>query len=186
MQGMPFHSSSFTSGDHHAATAGSSLASIKKAQPTHLHNVDIYIWEISYQSATTIQRDVSSPFVTSASSPSTTDSGSSSHPQQPQQSPNADTDQHRSVSPTTTVTINSGLSNSSSEEVLPAHYQSTRRVLCPECRTYTSKRSFNMKRHRKACHKKATSGRPKATENPRSRVSGATPFGDRRESLEGE
>ncbi|KAH7166739.1 hypothetical protein DER46DRAFT_645987 [Fusarium sp. MPI-SDFR-AT-0072] len=163
MQGMPSHSSSFASGDHHVATAGSSLASINKAEPTHLHNVDIYIWEISYQSVTIVQRDVSTPFNTSASSPSTADSGSLSQPQQPHQSPNADTDQHRSVSPTTPVTINSGLTNSPTEEVLPAHNQGTRRALCPECRAYTSERSFNMKRHRKACHKKATSDRPKAT-----------------------
>ncbi|KAM5517736.1 hypothetical protein FOXYSP1_08521 [Fusarium oxysporum f. sp. phaseoli] len=173
---MPCHSSSFASGDHHVTTAGNSLASINRAEPTHLHNVNIYIWEISYESATTIQRDVSTPFFTSASSPSTTDSGSWSQPQQSHQSPIEDTDQHRSISPTTSVTIDSELSNSLPGEVLPAHNQRTRRALCPECRAYTSKRSFNMKRHRKACHKKATSGRPKATENPTSRLSGAIAF----------
>ncbi|EWZ99683.1 hypothetical protein FOWG_00101 [Fusarium oxysporum f. sp. lycopersici MN25] len=80
---MPCHSSSFASGDHHVTTAGNSLASINRAEPTHLHNVDIYIWEISYESATTIQKDVSTPFFTSASSPSTTDSGSWSQPLDP-------------------------------------------------------------------------------------------------------
>ncbi|EXA46508.1 hypothetical protein FOVG_03876 [Fusarium oxysporum f. sp. pisi HDV247] len=176
MQGMPSHSSSFASGDDHVATAGSSLASINRVEPTHLHNVDIYIWEISFQSATTIQRDVSPPLVTSTSSPSTTDSGTSSHPHQSHQSPNADTNQHRSVSPTTTAAIDSGLANWPSEEVLPAHNQGTRRALCPKCRAYTSERSFNMKRHRQACHKKATNGRPKATEKPSSRGPGAAPF----------
>ncbi|QGI92126.1 hypothetical protein CEK26_005195 [Fusarium fujikuroi] len=162
MQGMPRHSSFFAGSDHHVATAGSSLASIRKSQPTHLHNVDIYIWEISYQSAIDFQRDLSSSFVTSASYPFTTDSGTSPQPQQPHQSHVGDNDQHHSASPIISVTTDSELSLSPQGEVLPAHNQGTRRALCPECLAYTSKRSFNMKRHRKACYKNATSGRTKA------------------------
>ncbi|RKL22197.1 hypothetical protein BFJ70_g13224 [Fusarium oxysporum] len=175
MQAMLCYSGSFVSGYHHAATVGSSLASNNKAKPTHLHNVDTYIWEISYQSATVTQKDLLTPFGTCASYPSTTDSGISSQPQ-PRQSPIEDTNQHRSVSATTPVTVDLRLENSPADEALAAHNQGTRRALCPECRAYTSKRSFNMKRHRKVCHKKATSGRPKATEDPRSRGSGETPF----------
>lgn len=68
MQGMPSYSGLFGSGYHYAAAVGSSLASNNKAEPTHLHNVDIYIWEISYQSAIVTQKDLLTPFVTSASS----------------------------------------------------------------------------------------------------------------------
>ncbi|KAF5709549.1 hypothetical protein FMUND_10039 [Fusarium mundagurra] len=125
MPGMSPHSSSFASSDHHIATAGSSLASIHRAEPTHLHNVDIYIWEISYQSAIAIQGDVSSPFVTSVPSPSTTDSGTSSHPQRPHQPPIEDTDYYRSMSPTTPSTIDSELSVSPKEEALTTHNQGT-------------------------------------------------------------
>ncbi|KAI1034889.1 hypothetical protein LB505_011546 [Fusarium chuoi] len=176
MQSMPPRSSPSASSDHHVTTAGSSLASIRKSQPTHLHNVDIYIWEISYQSAMNFQRDFSSLFVTSAPSPFNIDSGTSPQPQQPHQSPAEDVDQHRPVSPTTPATIDTELSISPPGDVLPAHSRGNRRALCPECRAYTSKRSFNMKRHRKACNKKAATGRAKATESIRSRVSGATPF----------
>ncbi|EWG41431.1 hypothetical protein FVEG_15290 [Fusarium verticillioides 7600] len=176
MPGMSPHSSSFASGDHHIATAGSSLASIHRAEPAYPHNVDIYIWEISYQSAIAIQGDVSSPLVSSAPSPSTADPGTSSQSQQPHQSPIEDTDQYRSVSPTTPVTIDLRLGSSPPEEVLPAHNESTRPALCPKCRDYTSKRSFNLKRHLKSCEKKVASSRSKATENTRSRVSGTTAF----------
>lgn len=183
MQSMPPRSSPSASSDHHVTTAGSSLASIRKSQPTHLHNVDIYIWEISYQSAMNFQRDLKSPFVTSAPSPFTTDSGTSPQPQQPHQSPTEDVDQHRPVSPTTPATIDTELSISPPGDVLPAHSRGNRyfkskearcschvlttvgrRALCPECRAYTSKRSFNMKRHRKACNKNAATGRAKAAE----------------------
>ncbi|SCV45432.1 uncharacterized protein FFB14_08649 [Fusarium fujikuroi] len=177
MEGMLSQSSPFASGDHHATIAGSSLLSINSVGPAHLHNVDIYIWEISYQSATVTRRDLSTQFVTSASSPNTTDSGTSSRPQKPHQSTTEDADQHRPVSPTTPVAIGSEFSISPPGEALPAlNRDNSRRALCPECRAYTSKRSFNMKRHRKACNKNAESGRIKAIESIRSRVSGATPF----------
>jgi hypothetical protein len=129
IQGMPSQSSSSASGDHNIATAGSNLTSINRTEPAHLHNVDIYIWEISYQSAIVLHRDVSSPFVTSATSPSTTDSGISSQPQQSHQSPTEDTNHHRSVPPTTPVIIDPELSISPAGEVLPAHNQGTRYVI---------------------------------------------------------
>ncbi|CZR36048.1 uncharacterized protein FPRO_03692 [Fusarium proliferatum ET1] len=177
MQSIPPCSSPSASADLHVTTERNNLASIRKSQPTHLHNVDIYIWEISYQSAIVTPKDIPTPVVTPAPSPSTPDSGSSSQPQDPRQSPIEDTDQHHSISPTTSVAIDTELSLSSPGEALPAHNRgNSRRALCPECRAYASKRSFNMKRHRKACHKKATNGRPKATETSRLGVSGATPF----------
>ncbi|KAI1034296.1 hypothetical protein LB504_004447 [Fusarium proliferatum] len=183
---MYSHLSSLASGDHHVARAAISLATTNKPEPTLLHNVDIYIWEISCRSATALQGDDSSPFVTFVSSPSTTDSGTSPQLQQPHQSPIEGTDRHHSVSPTTCVMTDSGMTNSPTEDVLPVHTPSTRHVLtvagrrnwCPECRAYTSKRSFNMKRHQKACQKRATSSQSKAAENPRSRGSGETPFRD--------
>ncbi|KAH7260780.1 uncharacterized protein BKA55DRAFT_559748 [Fusarium redolens] len=181
MKGMLPHSSLFASGDHRAATAGLSPASFNEAEPTHLHDVDIYVWEISYQSATATHNDTPTPFVaylgSYASSPSATDSSPSSHPRQPQ-SPNEDNSQHSSVSPIMPGTIDSRLANAAPEDFQPAHDQDIRRTLCPECRSYTSKRTFNMNRHRKACHKKGTSGRSKGTENSRSRVSSATLFRD--------
>ncbi|SCN71942.1 uncharacterized protein FFB20_11653 [Fusarium fujikuroi] len=162
MQSIPPRSSPSASADLHVATARNNLASIRKSQPTHLHNVDIYIWETSYQSAIVTPKDIPTPVVTPAPSPSTPDSGSSSQPQDPRQSPIEDTDQHHSISPTTSVAIDTDLSLSPPGEALPAHNRGNRRALCPECRAYASKRSFNMKRHRKACHKKATNGRPKS------------------------
>ncbi|KAI7771865.1 hypothetical protein LZL87_006141 [Fusarium oxysporum] len=133
MKGVPSHSSPFASGDLRTATVGTSLSSCNEAEPTHLHNVDIYVWELSYQSATATKNDNSASVIASlgsyTSTPSTTDSSPSSHLQHPQ-SPNEDTSQYHSVSPTMPGIIGTRthLANAAPDNLQPSYDQDIRYV----------------------------------------------------------
>lgn len=84
MQDMHPKSSSHASGDHSALPADPSLTMLNKIEPMHLHNVNIRLWELSFQSATAVQIHHSSTTISfsQSSSPSQSIPSSQSRAQQ--------------------------------------------------------------------------------------------------------
>ncbi|SCO85966.1 uncharacterized protein FRV6_10093 [Fusarium oxysporum] len=77
-------SSSHASGDRSALLADPSLTMLNKTEPMHLHNVNIRLWELSFQSATAVQIRHSSTAIhfSHSSSPSQSIPSSQSRAQQ--------------------------------------------------------------------------------------------------------
>ncbi|KAF5642770.1 uncharacterized protein FTJAE_3486 [Fusarium tjaetaba] len=143
MQDTPSPSSVPSNSGHSAVTVGVNTASLSLPAPEHLHNVNTFLWELSYQSVTATLYDHSEASITPLNQyPSylfSADSGSPSHPQPPHLA-NGDINQQRSTSPTTPGTIDSGLASPRLKKVLVTKDQGKRLSVCPDCRAYTSDR----------------------------------------------
>ncbi|KAI1034303.1 hypothetical protein LB504_004448 [Fusarium proliferatum] len=160
MQGkcfLPLSSVSRYCGD---VNVESHLASVKNAEPQRLHDVNKDLWQRTFQSVTENEHGQSPTlnvaFVLHDNFLPTISSVSLSQLLQAHILPSPCTPSHyNSASPPGTT--GPECNNEPNQDDTPAQAQSPRRrdsrpFSCPDCRTYTTNRKYNLKRHRETRH----------------------------------